>query len=163
MLDLWLIFYIIAFFGSVSFGYLIVRFSLPDVRMLPTQLKMGLAGFAGFIVFIISFIASSFVGGGAYMFMAMGMITLFVLAFLVIKSMLFSPKTMRVAVPVAKLASSPSPAPAVMPTQAPRSEYFESPESRRGQRPAKQAQKQPEKISAQHSFSFPSQEPRVGG
>ena len=104
-LNFWVISYVIALLGSVSFGYLVMRFGLPDTRGLSRQIKLGLAGAAGLAIFFLSFVLS-LLTSPEYVYIFLPAVTGAILVALQVRSTLFAPKTMRVAIPVARVGPS---------------------------------------------------------
>ncbi|MEM0372783.1 MAG: hypothetical protein QXO69_03040 [archaeon] len=113
MVHFWTLTYALAFLGSVSFGYLIMRFGMPDTRILPKQIKLGVASIAGFVLFAISAFIAYFVFTPIYLYFILPLITALALAFIHVRDTFFSPKTVRVAIPVARIA------PVAVPAKAP--------------------------------------------
>ena len=93
--------YIISFFGSISFGYLILRFNIPDIRIIPRELKLGLSGILGVAIFGLSIGGSFFINLSFLLFTPLW--TLIFAALFYLYEML-TPKTeMSIAIPVAKV------------------------------------------------------------
>lgn len=53
--------YIASFLGSFSYGYLILRYSIPDIRKVETEAKMGLSFIVGIVLFAFCTLASIFI------------------------------------------------------------------------------------------------------
>ena len=109
MADLWLYSYLLSFFGSVSFGYFLIRFGLPDIRTLQQQAKLGLSGFAGIMIFIISGLAAYFFMTPMYLYVLMPALTFIAIIAITARNHLFASKTVKVALPVAKFNAKPLP------------------------------------------------------
>jgi len=103
MFDFWLYSYVGGFFGSVSFGYFLLRFGMPDIRALPRQIKLGLSGFAGILIFLISAVISYFFLTPMFLYVLMPSLTFVALMAITFKNHFFAPKTLKVAVPVVKI------------------------------------------------------------
>ncbi len=103
MLNFWIYSYIGSFFGSISFGYFLLRYGLPDIRTLPQQIKLGLSGFAGLLIFTISALISYFLLTPMFTYALMPILTFIALIGITVKNKLFSPKTIKIAVPVVKI------------------------------------------------------------
>ena len=103
MFDFWLYSYIGGLFGSVSFGYFLLRFGLPDIRTLPQQIKLGLSGFAGVLIFLISALISYFLLTPMFLYLIMPLLTFVGIVGIVLKNLFFAPKVIKVAVPVVKI------------------------------------------------------------
>jgi len=70
----WLVLNISALFGAISYGYLILRLTFPDIRMLPDQKKFGFAATLGLITVIPSLIISLAIFGSVmYTFPILGL------------------------------------------------------------------------------------------
>ena len=108
MFDFWLYSYIGGLFGSVSFGYFLLRFGLPDIRTLPQQIKLGLSGFAGVLIFLISALISYFLLTPMFLYLLMPLLTFVGIVGIVLKNLFFAPKIIKVAVPVVKIKNSKS-------------------------------------------------------
>ena len=93
--------YFIAFFGSMSFGYLVLRFNIPDIRVVPREAKLGLSGIIGIIIFTLSF--------GLYWLTNLNFLVFLPLTTLIftglfqIQQMMFAKREMTVIIPVAKV------------------------------------------------------------
>ena len=107
MFEFWLYSYATSLFGSVSFGYFLLRYGMPDIRTLPRQIKLGLSGFAGMLIFLISAVISYFFLTPMFLYFLMPALTLVGIILIVLKNFFFSPKTIKIAVPVVKV-SNPS-------------------------------------------------------
>jgi len=108
LLDLfWGLVYVISFLGSLSFGYLILRFSIPDIRIVPREAKLGLSGIIGIILFSLSMVVSYFVGLNFLIFIPLW--TLVFTGLLEIKHTAFGKKEVTVAIPVVKMEVPPEP------------------------------------------------------
>lgn len=101
-MDFWLVSYVFALFGSISFGYLLLRFAFPDIRVLPREVKLGLAGFAGIMIFLLSAIPSYFFLTPMFAYAIMPFIVLISFGFVELKNLVSPPKTVKVAVPVVR-------------------------------------------------------------
>lgn len=124
MNEFWIASYILAFFGSVSFGYLILRFGLPDIRTVPRQLKLGLSGIFGMGLFIISYFASLIFTPITFM-VFLPATTFICVLILGAKNQFLAPKEIKVAVPVVKVKPEaveavPTPVPALEEYKKPR-------------------------------------------
>lgn len=98
----WTASYAIAFFGSISFGYLILRFSMPDIRAKAYEQKLGLSGLVGAVLFASSFSLSIVIPVFSFLFFLP--VTAFVLsAFFEARNTFFGNPDMEVAVPVARV------------------------------------------------------------
>lgn len=93
----WAAAYLLAFLGSVSFGYLALRYSIPNIRTVQTQAKLGMAGIVGLIFFIISTALSVFFGR-VILFVSLPGLTFITCLFFEVRNR-FSP-TVEVALPV---------------------------------------------------------------
>ena len=102
MNEFWIVSYILSFFGSVSFGYLILRFGVPDIRTVPRQLKLGLSGILGMGLFIISYFASLIFTPITFMIF-LPVTTLICVFILGARNQFFAPKEVKLAVPVVKV------------------------------------------------------------
>lgn len=100
--EFWLASYVLGLFGSVSFGYLILRFGLPDIRTAPDQLKFGLSGFLGVGIFALSYI-SSLALSPIFLWTLLSGLTLLAIVLITAKNHLVVPKSVKVAVPVVRL------------------------------------------------------------
>ncbi len=109
-MDFWTLTYALSLFGSVSFGYLLLRFGLPDIRMLPRQVKLGLSGFAGLLLFLFSAGLSYLRLSLVHAYVVMPLIVLVGLFFIFVKNFVAPSSVARVAVPVARVAAVPTPA-----------------------------------------------------
>jgi len=108
LLDMfWALIYIVSFLGSLSFGYLILRFSIPDIRIVPREAKLGLSGIIGIILFALSMVVSYFVGLNFLIFIPLW--TLIFTGLLEIKHTAFGKKEVTVAIPVFKMEVPPEP------------------------------------------------------
>lgn len=93
--------YFIAFFGSMSFGYFVLRFNIPDIRVVPREAKLGLSGIIGIIIFILSL--------GLYWLTDLNFLVFLPLTTLIftglfqVQQMMFAKKEMTVVIPVAKM------------------------------------------------------------
>lgn len=104
--ELWLAAYVLGFFGSVSFGYLILRFGLPDIRTLPDQFKFGLSGFLGIGIFTISFFASLAVSPLS-LWAFLGGISILSALVIGMKNQFFASENIKVAIPSVKVEKAP--------------------------------------------------------
>ena len=107
MFDFWLYSYGGAFFGSVSFGYFLLRFGLPDIRGLPQQIKLGLSGFAGVLIFLISAVISYLFLTPMFLYFLMPLLTFLAIVGITLKNLFFASKVVKVAVPIVKINPSP--------------------------------------------------------
>jgi len=108
LLDIfWALVYIISFLGSLSFGYLILRFNIPDIRIVPREAKLGLSGIIGIILFALSLAMSYFIGLNFLIFIPLW--TLIFTGMFELKQMAFGRKEVTVAIPVAKMELPPEP------------------------------------------------------
>lgn len=98
----WTAAYVIAFFGSVSFGYLILRFSMPDVRARSREQKLGLSGVIGVLLFAASYGLSLLVSVHTFIFF-LPLTTLVLSAFFETRNMFFAKTELQVAIPVARV------------------------------------------------------------
>lgn len=94
----WAASYLLAFLGSMSFGYLTLRYSIPDVRTVPTQSKLGMAGILGLAFFVISTVLS-ILFGKPMLFVGLPALAFITCVCLEIKHRYLS-RTMEVALPV---------------------------------------------------------------
>ena len=95
----WAAAYILAFLGSISFGYLTVRYSIPDIREVPSRLRLAFSGIVGIIFFIPSVITSVFIGR-PLLFVALPLFTFLTCFFFGLKNRFFASGTIKVALPV---------------------------------------------------------------
>ena len=95
----WWTSYILAFLGSISFGYLTIRYSIPDIRETQNRLKLAFAGLVGMIFFVPSVILSFFISR-PLLFVGLPVFTLLTCFAFTLKNTVFVPKTMKVALPV---------------------------------------------------------------
>ncbi len=108
LLDMfWALVYIISFLGSLSFGYLILRFNIPDIRIVPREAKLGLSGIIGIIIFALSLVLSYFIGLNFLIFIPLW--TLIFTGMFELKQMAFGRKVVTVAIPVVKMEMLPEP------------------------------------------------------
>ena len=108
LLDIfWALVYIISFLGSLSFGYLILRFNIPDIRIVPREAKLGLSGIIGIVLFALSMVVSYFVGLNFLIFIPLW--TLVFTGMFELKQMAFGRKEVTVAIPVVKMELPPEP------------------------------------------------------
>lgn len=114
MNEFWIVSYVLSFFGSVSFGYLILRFGVPDIRTVPRQLKLGLSGILGMGLFVISYFASLIFTPITFM-VFLPVTALICVLILGAKNQFFIPKEIKLAVPIVKV----KPEAAVVPSKAP--------------------------------------------
>ncbi len=103
----WAIVYIISFLGSLSFGYLVLRFNIPDIRIVPREAKLGLSGIIGIVIFALSLVISFLVGLNFLIFIPIW--TLIFTGLFELKQMVFAKKEVMVAIPVVKMEMPPEP------------------------------------------------------
>ena len=102
LLDIfWAIIYFVSFFGSLSFGYLVLRFNIPDIRIVPREAKLGLSGLLGIGIFALSIGASYFLGVSFLAYIPLW--TLVFTGLFQIQQIAFAKKNMTVILPVAKM------------------------------------------------------------
>lgn len=99
----WLLSLGFAFFGSVSFGYLVLRFSIPDIRIISRDKKLGLSGIVGVALFAFSFGLSLVFTDFSFLFF-LPLLSLIFSAFFEVRNILFGKDVMQVAVPVVRIA-----------------------------------------------------------
>ena len=104
---LWGLVYVISFLGSLSFGYLILRFNIPDIRIVPREAKLGLSGIIGIILFALSLVMSYLIGLNFLIFIPLW--TLIFTGLFELKQMAFGRKEVTVAIPVVKMELPPEP------------------------------------------------------
>jgi len=97
----WALVYIISFFGSLSFGYLVLRFNIPDIRIVPREAKLGLSGMIGIAIFILSLLVSYLINLSFLVFIPLW--TLVFTGLMEIKQSTFGKKEVTVAIPVVKV------------------------------------------------------------
>lgn len=101
----WALVYVISFFGSMSFGYLVLRFNIPDIRIVPREAKLGLSGIIGIIIFGLSMAMSYFITLNFLLFIPMW--TLVFTALFMLQQTMFAKKEVSIAIPVAKMEKPP--------------------------------------------------------
>jgi hypothetical protein len=97
----WWIVYVISFLGSFSFGYLVLRFNIPDIRIVPREAKLGLSGIIGIGIFALSVGVTYLVNLNFLVFIPLW--TVIFMGLFMIQQTVFSKKEMTVMLPVAKM------------------------------------------------------------
>ncbi|RLG21817.1 hypothetical protein DRN74_00100 [Candidatus Micrarchaeota archaeon] len=96
-LELWLIAVMVGSLGSISFGYLTLRYAYPDIRSLNNKDKWFYSLMTGFLIFALSFLASYFISYYLF-FITYPMLVLVIAVFIYLKSSMGD--TIKVALPV---------------------------------------------------------------
>src|SRR3989338_2311978 len=98
----WIAAHAIGLLGSVSFGYLVLRFSLPDVRVINKQAKLGVSGLIGFVLFGLSY-STNYAINNQYSFLFfLPLFALILTAVFVAKNKIAGAPTITIAVPVVR-------------------------------------------------------------
>ncbi|MBI4214687.1 zinc ribbon domain-containing protein [archaeon] len=95
----WYSSYLLGAFGALSFGYLSVRFSYPDIRTMPWSSKLGFSFLLGLIFFVPSIALALLLAREAF-FAVFPIAAFFTALAFELKTLLVPAKTINVALPV---------------------------------------------------------------